>query len=615
MANEIWIKTLSSPSATSTGQGSGTNDGWLTAATYPRSSLPQSTTQRLAVYVTGRVGITNYATGDPLFVPGGQIEVCLGLSSGLKSTKHRLKVPINGNVDIANTPGVGLTDRGLPFTFMLVQQASPSISDSDFGATLNTTAMGDLVLWARTYRNGDPASYWMSFDIFDTQWLVMDMDALAADSRVRAAEDTSTTSVDATVREVLTDGTNIGSATQKWITFAQVAYDSGVNNDFKLRIGYQTSSGATATGTLTTRLELGHSSGLDTGLESPKSQQGGFFTHTIASGTQHMQMLGVHQLIHSSATTVTRAATLSIRVDDLGYFSQAAITTTTVGGFEGMLLEKGSAAGTPPYNGQSPGYYPVLMESATSTGTWHPIILAQSQTNLPPYYYGETTTKIQLRNGTGGIVNEHEGWQHQLEGAFNVSTHGYQRSMNQLITQTTAMAEIAYSFSMDVRTRDIQTLFCDLQWPCMLMFHDTLNANNNTPTPKWTDLTPTPITITAEGPVVGSMNALPFAPDDSIQQTMEQMQFGEVKGTQGYRRTWPTWVKPRRGWSLTWNPLSEANATTLRTFLNANDSFAFTPPGYSSAIPVMITSEVGSTIRSDGLESIRCEVTELLFTA
>jgi len=149
MANDKWLVMHDNADGWSQGQGVGVNDGWLEVARLPMNKLPQGATKRLAINVKAHIGDLTVAGASP---SKGMMQVALGFAGGIKSTKHRTSIPLLPNI----TPlAAGTTESyGKAMSMLMIQQASPAISDPDFGATITTISSSDLVLYARTFFNG-----------------------------------------------------------------------------------------------------------------------------------------------------------------------------------------------------------------------------------------------------------------------------------------------------------------------------------------------------------------------------------------------------------------------------------------------------------------------------
>lgn len=602
-----WTKDTD-PVTTFGSMGSGANDAWQIVSRFPLSELTQGVSKRLAIFVKGGVcEFQNFGTTPNT----GMMQVCLGdatsSSAGLRGTTHRMTLPL--------LAGLGAYPNSDPnaahgFSFLAMQQADPALSDPDFTAVIDTTTGADLVLWARAIWNDDAMSYTTLFTVRDVQWLVLDMDVLEAASIVRAVESLDVT-LDNTVStyKLLSSDSASLVASQQWMQLSSIYCQprhvpDGINST--QRRPYFTSgtndtaSSNTTIGNHTSQSEQGVGVFTLNALNSSRGSQLRFCSSAVGIidvpvGNHYAQVLGAARDFGAVPDKVTRSAQLLLRLDSLEHFTRATVTATMTG----VVASNNTAS----------AYYGISLSNNASTvfGT-SPILIgtADALRNGSP-----VSRKLmnRLRSSTGGVLHQPDAF-HKLYGA---NQDGERHPQTVLMTVKNVPG-VSASYLLDVFDNIGPAQPGDARFPQFFMFHPILFVEDVL-TPPWQEQGTTQITLTAEGPLVGSMNALPIAPDVQVQQTMDSIQRGEVLGAQGYKRTWPTWIKPRRSWQLQWSGLSPADALTLRTFLDVNDSFALTPQGSSVAIPATITSEVQRSIRPDAIEVIQVQVVELLFTA
>lgn len=603
MADDRWAWTTNSTGFQSSGSmGQGTNDSWQIASTFDMSRITQGSAKRLAVLVTGR--LCDFAQFGA-FPQTGLVEVALGFDSGLKSTTHR---HVQGLVRCLNNYPAG-TLAGQQFAFLMVQASSPAVTDPDFGATTATNTGTDFVLWARAHWNDDAPTYSATFGIRDIQWLVMDIDVLEGDSLVRASATTDVTLTNNSQTVVTSGATSLGSADEEWLQFSSVyAQPTGwlsggslstVRPLFRTGTNSASSSSTNLTQLVPTAYQgIGQNEPVT--LASTRAADLRDCSHALGvrvidSGNNFPQVLGKDPTAMTSAignTIVRRSVLLNIRGDALDAWAR----NTTISGTEVGLI------GTPaaPFIASDKTR---LVNASVSFAT-EPIVLMTSGMDFGGVLNNtQRAHHIRVMSDTGSPVYEPERYTKLL---------GYERHQSLSIYTTKLIANSTRPHRLQM-INEIPGALQTMQFPQLVMFHNTLNVEDVL-SPPWTELTPTQITITAEGPLVGTMNTLPVTPDITQSLNVSGVRHGEVLGSQGYRRTWPVWIRPRRQYTLTWSAISATDAATLLDFLDDNDSFALTPP-HGVATPVVITGEVQSYRFPDGRKTISIQVSQLLWTA
>jgi hypothetical protein len=114
-----------------------------------------------------------------------------------------------------------------------------------------------------------------------------------------------------------------------------------------------------------------------------------------------------------------------------------------------------------------------------------------------------------------------------------------------------------------------------------------------------------------------SLSALPVAPN-----TIEESLFDEVKkhvSDMAYSQEWPTFLRPRRHFILTWQGLSDSDYQSLVSFIDGlgpnKGAFQYTPPEESDPIALaLLRAEVPSRAISKDIRSVSIRAVELIYT-
>jgi len=599
MANERIAWTATNALFSSNGNmGSFANDAWQIASTFDLSQVPQGPSQRLAVFV--QFSIRNVNTSGPGNPNTGAVEVALGLDSGLKGTTHRC-------VEAINTLGLGpYPGSGKRRTLLMVQQQSPGISDPDFGQAIGTSSGANLCLWTRGTWVDDQPAYVCFYEIADIQWLVFDMDAMEAEGMVRAHVASDVTLTSSTTDTLINGDAVSPGTTDTHLTFG-ASYAQPRDPAFAPGLPFMLSFGAAQTyDDPTTHLErwrcgteLQNTPLINSSRGNDARMCLGGMTVWSAGNYDYHQVVGRdHTPVPSTAArrTVIRYSTL------------LTINTSNLVGFASV-----QGWGGFPYGAAPGGYNPnaaTRLQNITSLGfAIEPMILAATGRNFGQGNIGLGVASFRTRilTDTGG--NQYTPDTYTLLGK---DEELLDVSINTMKIIPYGSRPLRHQAEFDVGSNLLpNTLRVDPYVMCL--FHHTINVDDVL-SPPWTELNPVELTITAEGPLVGTMNALPIVPDVSQQVSVEGMQHGEVLGSQGYRRTWPIWVKPRKVYNLVWSTLSATQATSVMTFLDDNDSFAYTPP-HGIATPVVISGPVQAYRLADGRKQVSVQVTQLIWTA
>lgn len=616
MANERWLYTRETgPFVSSGSMGSGSNDSWQIASRFPLSELRQGAARRFSILFQGQISNAQFiGTFTPGVAPAGVIEVALGLSTGMKSTVHRVQFSINE----ARTLYPGLP--GVPYSFMMTQSLSPTNTiDPSFGATINTTSGADLCVWVRGFWNGDSPTYLTKFTTANNNWMIFDVDHLEADSRIDTTVRTDrTVPIGGSLPYTLIGwtGRTIGTANQKWLQVGHVSYKPANTPLFgagvplfsapTFQFGTNSSSYAEVTGVNHTLISKCGMSGIQDPavMNSPIADDlrvsqcsiGVIENDSLGAGDQPqvIALTPANTVFqgYSNDLLVKRTTLLHIRVDDLPAFAYNAVVSNVEADAVGNLLAPAAV---------TPTRFP-METPATTTFTTEPVIIGAC--DVSPI--GGREQVIRLLNSSGGVRNEHR---------FNQRLLGSECQQTMIITPSFQRIGHSQQYSIDMQNRLIgfQITSQDAYFPFLMQFHPVLNVSD-VGDPLYVEPTPTQLSLTTEGAAVGSMNALPIQPDMSQQVGIEGIKYADIRGMQGYIRAWPTMIRPRRAYTLQWSALSAADAATIIAFLDANDSFSYTPPR-GTATPVSIVDDVQSYRFPDGRQTVSTRVIQLLYTS
>lgn len=601
MADDRWAWQYSDGSFTT----SGSMGTWEVASRFDLSQLPASSAKRMVVFVRGIIcEFSNAGVQPTIGVASIGLDVDTGSQPSL--TTHQMHLPLARALTAYPASNVG---NGHPFAFSFA--ITSTVTDPQFGSGIATNSGGNLAIWARADWNGAPLAHATTFRLRDIQWLVLDADVLEAEGMLLVDEG-SAVNLDNTAVGGVSGKLLAGRATPlpqgNWMQIAACVtepnYDPGQLGTAE-RPFISAGRNATAhtdavfanqTPTAEMGVALPHGPLL---LQPPSaSKQGRHAMASIglctvpASGTHYGQIIARDPLSYPllQRTDVIRSLLVHVNLDASGveHFTRNSTVTATQSGVVSSNI--------------TPTFYPLPLNNNTSTGfSTQPIIVMTSDVQRN----GSAITRsiqCRMRNATGGFVRFPSG-QHVL---FDNERFPHAN----LFTDKNIPGQ-PRTYSLDAFDRLGTATPADARLPHLFMFHSTLNVTDVL-TPPYSDVTPVQLTITAEGPLIGTMSALPFAPNREQQVSVDAMRHGEIKGGTGYRRTWPTWVHPRRIYNLQWR-LADSDAQTLVAFLKANDYFAYTPPN-GIATPVVVSSDVETLRESDGSSTVSVQAMQLLYT-
>lgn len=191
-------------------QGPPLGDGWSLVTNLPAEKMPAGAGE-YAVVVSGKIGDLLVSGSAP---SSGVMQLCLGTTQNLRLPHMRVSQSL--------TIPMG-AQEGVPFQFLLVVSAADP--DPVLGASFAPAAgSNELVLWGRTYLNGDPQTYYAEFTVADVSWLWFDL-ARIPSSDVHFTEEA--------VGAILTKerfklrglSPVIGATDETWLHFGNVWYE------------------------------------------------------------------------------------------------------------------------------------------------------------------------------------------------------------------------------------------------------------------------------------------------------------------------------------------------------------------------------------------------------
>lgn len=538
-------------------------DGWQVVASLPTSALQSS--HKYAFLVTGKVMSVTTSGATPV---NGKLQVCLGDGSGLKHPDYCLEWPLSNRTQAR---------EAIPFQFLVL--FTPTISDALWGASWPNTYA--LTLYARSFWNGDQPAYSASFQVAEVNIVWVDYQAIPTGD-VAAEQFTTVTNLGTTQwNNLFLTAVPPGNAGEKWMHFCQVTYAPS-SCDPQFQFG---SAGAGGFASFAAKIGTNGRWGMSpTG--TAVLHQGAFFWQVQPAATFSV---GVRGYVSSptGSTSVRRFRVLSLRLDNL---------TDVITDGQAQVDSLATSLAT----GLDVAYWPVEVASANLVSQpclfLHGIPQPPTRTGYGIVITTELGTTLHFNLG------EPVSSPTQRMGDMAFSTQALGPSMPDVQYRNHWLGLTAPGLPFSYPVRDV----------FMVAGYFVANPDRVATVPARAagELAVVP---GAEGPLLASAVDLPTVQDAENGED-SGLDLHEIRGATGYSRRWPTFVQPRRAWSLRWS-LGDAAARAMQDFLVANLTFRFQPTRESSKVVVMQTTRPTLEQQHGRTFVVSTEVIELLFLA
>lgn len=563
-------------------------DGWTRIATLPHGQLPSGSATRLALIVNGKIGgISTSGTGQRF----GIVQVCLGDTGGLKSPYYRQQLCVTEAL-----PNV----EAVPFQFMVLFSASPSISDPLWGATWNNSSGNEFCLWARTYRNGDPATYACSFLVGDVSWLWWDTNAIPSTDQLCDQYSPATPTALTTTPTLLWMGSNSpgSAADQKWLHFFNVVYQPRVRNCLapSFQLGHGDAGGA---GSFVAKIGTGAArtwgmarmTGEIGGTEQTYLHHGAFWYQVQPTSVWLPAVKASDRPALAGNTVVHRVRYFGVRLDSLA--DVLVRVESSVANSTGNLT-------TPP---NWLDVWIALERQRTGVSTL-PMVLCHGI----PQVTGRRAYGAALRTDTGRQLafpqlleqTDDQNW-NEATGRMAFSRSGFSPNLPDIQYRAHFVGGLSAATPTSYEVRDLTILqVYPVKEPDVIP--------NVPPTPTG----PVLLVPGRESADPSSLSDPPIAPNAATDEGMSALGT-EIEGGTGYSRTWPLFAKVRRGFALLWDPIKHSDTLTLTAFLQSNPVFRITPPRESAKVAVAQIEK--AAVEPSGINfRVSVRVAELIWT-
>lgn len=557
-------------------------DGWQVAARLPQSSLPAGT-GRYAILVTFRVQNVQVLGAVPLH---GVIQVCLGTTAGTISSNHEVRIAAREALPLI---------EGIPLQIAMVMNVAPSISDPTFGASWNNASGFEFCLYARTFWNGDPLAYSVTFEVADVTWLWWDTDRIpAADILCERYAPASPPALTLSPVALYQNINSPGSSGQKWLHFVNIVYRPLVAGAVQFAPSFQfgyVGGGGSFTPKVGSNGRWGQARGQSSAsAANVRLHQGAFWYGVQPSGTFLPAVLGNDRMGALPQTIIERYTYVGIRLDNL--LDVLARTDVVVANATGNLT------GTPIWSEKY-----VAMERPGTGIISAPCVMAHGIAQTSGRQAYGMILDTDLGQGLSYLNGCDQGDGGRLEGVSTMAFSALGLAAGQPDLQY--RAHFSGSFTAPPLALDVRDV--------SIVAFNLVRDPDVTPV---FPIVPAPVVLVPgkESADAAQLNPLPFAPNAAMSEDAA-LDFARIDGATGYARTWPLFAKVRRTFSLTWNPISEANATTLLAFLVANVAFRLTPPrGAAIAVVALEQPEMAQNPSGGPTYSVSLRVAELIYT-
>jgi len=546
-------------------------DGWSLVAELPTSKLQAST--HYAFWITGKIGNIRRTGNVPVT---GQIQLCLGDASGVKHPVHLVRI---GAADIV------AEYEGIPFAFMVVFSASPTITDPVWGASWGNTA--NMQLFGRTFWNTDTPAYAIQFDVTDLRWIWFNLDDIPSNEQLATVTTLPST---LTSTPTFLDGSvnTPGSTGELWAHFWSIYYEP--------QSGTPAFEVGAADGLAGANFVAKHGNGARLGigprggaLSNPRIALGSFWCEQQTQSTYLTGVRGRYRIagIASQPGQFQRFACVSIRLDNLPmvYHDHTDFAANLTDEFPTALFFG---------NRRFPAEIP------EQDRTWFPLMLCTGQVEFIQTARRAFGLWTDLDNGQiAGYTVSHEQQQGPHEGVPCLTMGG----------NTIGPGSLAVQY----RNRWLERLspqFHHVRDVWFLTFYPVKDPDNAFPQVP-TIGAPTAIIPGREGLSPGALPAPPFPPNFEVaEDAIGELE--KLRGSTGYVRTWSVFQRVRRMFPLFWQPLTAAQRDTLVAFLEANIAMQVTPP-HDDAIAAVRLSQPSWSQLSAQTFRVDVQVGELVF--
>lgn len=584
-------------------------DGWQIVSFLPSTSLP-SGVGNYAILVTGVLHNLRRITSTSL-PQRGVVQLCLGLDTGAKSPVHQCVFSLNEQT---------LDGSGIPFGFTMVQNplGSPSISDPFFGSSFDNASGSKWCVWGRIYTNGDPLTYSYEFDVADLTWIWWDIGLIpAGDVAVEAYYPVAPQPLSASVAFAHISANQPGTAGEKWLYFGSVGYEPplgalGTQPAPVIQLGYTTDSGVAGTvgvqpgSTLSgmvpkigTNTRWSQSKGniviqnLNQGQGTvPMHSHWAFWYGVRPSGAFYPAFHARDRQTSGAlfASRIRNYAFVAVRLDNL--LDVLARTETEV-----------ASATANRFSTPTEGEAYVPLERPATGLVSHPCVMTHGivSTTARQSYLGEIWTDRgnMLRGASVAAISNTS----RNEGAsiMSFARHGLSPSLP-AVQYRARFTGGALAPPTSLAVRDIS----------IVQFNMVRDADPDPALPA-TPSNPIVVSPGRESPSPASLALPPHAPDAATDEDGGELEEGTIRGTTGYRRTWPLFSRPRRQFPLTWSALLESQARDVMDFLQANPMFRHSLPR-DSAIAAFQIGEPELRQISAQAYAVSVDCVELIWT-
>lgn len=560
-------------------------DGWsiVSRLLFSDSTMP-SGAGRFAIVVSGKIGNIRVNGATP---SRGVVQLCLGFDTGAKSPLHKVNLPAVDQLGAI---------EGIPFQFVVLMDAATLVTDPFFGGTFDPAGGANFVLWGRTYWNGDPLTYSVTFDVGDVSWLWWNMDAIpVADRLAEHYYPATPASLSTTLTGLYLTTNTPGNDGEKWLHFASVTYEPRVRNGLAPRFDF----GVTNTlGSFT-----GYSAAVGTGgrwgqqrclpvagaTEQVQLCQGAFWYQEQAGAIAQVGVRGADRQ-STTATRVHRITYFAIKLDNL--LDVLARTEAEVANATCNLVSA-------PF---FPSVYVPLERPSTGVVSL-PCVIAHGivqTTGLQSFDCCMLTDRDRYLDFID-MAAQSDASRQEAVSVMSFSQNGFAPGQPDIQYRTLFLGGLnAPPVSLPVRDISI-VQFYFVRDPSVLPYvPPSIGA-------------PLLLQPGRESASPASLPALPFAPDGDYPEDSDREE-ARIDGATGYSRTWPLQAFVRRTISLAWSRLSAVDAKTLYEFLRDNPAFQLTPHRESTPIAVLQADQPVKRQVDAGVHMVTVRVVELIWT-